>query len=339
MWLTNKKILITGGTGTIGKALLNKLLLYDVDHVYIFSRDEQKQDAELYYFRSNPRVSFIIGDIRNYKSVYSALRGIDIVFHAAAMKIVSICEHNPYEALMTNVVGTQNIIQSAVLNGVEKVIFTSSDKAANPTTVMGIGKLYSERLMAQANLIKENKTIFTAVRLGNVFGSRGCVLDLFKKQIEKQNHVTVTNPDMSRFICTIDEAIELLIKSGEAASGGEIFIRKMPSIRIMDLAEVLIDYLTPAFSKDPNTIKIQITQKQQSEKLFEELITLHEAERSLEFDNYYCIFPTIGKYKVDEYDYKNGKQVTSEISSDTHLHLTKQEILNFLLKNKLIQSE
>lgn len=336
MWLTNKNILITGGTGTIGRALLNRLLQYDVNHVYIFSRDEQKQDEEIYYFKRNPKVSFIIGDIRNYQSVNSALRGVDIVFHAAAMKIVSICEYNPYEAFITNVIGTENIIQSATLNGVEKVIFTSSDKAANPTTVMGTGKLYSERLMAQANFVKENKTVFASVRLGNVFGSRGCVLGLLKKQIEKQNYVTVTHPEMSRFICTIDEAVELLIKSGEIATGGEIFIRKMPSILIMDLAEVLIQYLAPAFSKDPGTIQIQITQKQQSEKLFEELITLHEAERSLEFDDYYCILPTIGKDKLNMPIYKNSKQVTSEISSQTHMHLTKQEILNFLLKNKLI---
>lgn len=336
MWLTNKKILITGGTGTIGKALLNRLLQYDVNHVYIFSRDEQKQDEELYYYRRNPKVSFIIGDIRNYRSVSLALKEIDIVFHAAAMKIVSICECNPYEAFITNVIGTQNIIESAILNGVEKVIFTSSDKAANPTTVMGTGKLYSERLMAQANLIKENKTIFTSVRFGNVFGSRGCVLGLFKRQIEKQNYVTITHPAMSRFICTIDEAVELLIKSGEMATGGEIFIKKMPSILIMDLTEVLIDYLAPIFSKDPSTLQIKITQKQQSEKLFEELITLHEAERSLEFDDYYCILPTIGNDKLNVPTYKNSKPVTSEISSQTHLHLTKQEILDFLLKNKLI---
>lgn len=336
MWLTNKKILITGGTGTIGKALLNKLLQYDVNHVYIFSRDEQKQDEELYYFKRNPKVSFIIGDIRNYNSVNSALRGINIVFHAAAMKIVSICECNPYEAFTTNVIGTQNVIRSAAINGVEKVIFTSSDKAANPTTVMGAGKLYSERLMAQANFIKDNKTIFTSVRLGNVFGSRGCVLDLFKRQIEKQNYVTVTDPAMSRFVCTIDEAVELLLKGGEIAAGGEILIRKMPSLLIIDLAQVLIEYLAPIFSKDPGTMQIRITQKQQSEKLFEELITLHEAERSLEYDDYYCILDTIGNNKLNLPAYKKSKRVTGEISSQTHLHLTKQEILDFLLKNKLI---
>lgn len=336
MWLSNKKILITGGTGTIGKALLNRLLKYDINHIYIFSRDEQKQEAELYYFRQNPKVSFIIGDIRNYGSINSALRGINIVFHTAAMKIVGICENNPYEAFITNVIGTQNIIKSATLNNVEKVIFTSSDKAANPTTVMGVGKLYSERLISQANFIKENSTIFTTVRFGNVFGSRGCVLDLFKNQIEKQNYVTVTHPDMTRFICTIDDAVDLLIKSSEIATGGEILIRKMSSIRIVDLAEVLIQYLAPIYSKNPKDIEIRITKKLASEKLFEELITTHEAERAFEFDDYYSIFPTIFSNKQNIFDLAKGKAVYGEISSNTSPTLTKEQLLDFLIKNKLI---
>lgn len=336
MWLSNKNILITGGTGTIGKALLNRLLNYDVKHIYIFSRDEQKQEAELYNLKYNPKVSFIIGDIRNYHSINTALRGIDIVFHTAAMKIVSICENNPKEAFITNIIGTDNIIRSATLNGVEKVVFTSSDKAANPTTVMGVGKLYSERLMTHGNFINENNTIFSTVRFGNVLGSRGCVLDLFKEQIKNQDYVTVTDPGMTRFICTIDDAVDLMLKGAEKAVGGEIFIKKMPSIRIEDLAEALINYLAPAFSKDPKSIKVQFIGKQPSEKLFEELITTHEAERSLEFDDYYCILPTILKGSKNIYPIKNCKAVSGEISSHTNRLLTKEEIINFLLANKLL---
>jgi FlaA1/EpsC-like NDP-sugar epimerase len=336
MWLSNKKILITGGTGTIGTALLKRLLLYDVDHIYIFSRDEQKQDAELHYFKENSKVSFIIGDIRNYDSINSALRDIDVVFHTAAMKIVGICENNPYEALLTNVLGTENLILSASVNRVEKVIFTSSDKAANPTTVMGVGKLYSERLMSQANFIKGNTTIFTSVRFGNVLGSRGSVLDLFKNQIKKQDYITITHPDMTRFISTIDDAVEMLINGGELAKGGEIFIKKMPSVGIVDLAEVLISYLAPKSFKDPDSIKIKVIEKQQSEKLFEELITLHEAERALEFEDYYCILPTTSKEKPSINEVKDSKQVLCEISSENSIHLTKQELLDFLIKNQLI---
>ncbi|ADL51712.1 polysaccharide biosynthesis protein [Clostridium cellulovorans] len=336
MWLSDKKILITGGTGTIGKALLNRLLLYDINHIYIFSRDEQKQESDLYYFKQNPKVSFIIGDIRNYDSINSALRGVDIVFHTAAMKIVGICENNPYESLTTNVIGTENIIKSATLNNVEKVIFTSSDKAANPTTVMGIGKLYSERLISQANYLMGNSTIFTTVRFGNVFGSRGCVLDLFKKQIQKQNFLTVTHPAMTRFICTIDDAVELLIKSSEIAIGGEIIIKKMPSIKIVDLAEVLIEYLAPKYSKDPKNIGIKITKKQASEKLFEELVTTHEAERAFEFDEYYSILPTIISDRQNIFNLSKGKPVLGEISSDNDVHLTKDELLAFLIKSQLI---
>lgn len=336
MWLSNKKILITGGTGTIGKALLYRLLQYDINHIYIFSRDEQKQEMELYHLKYNSKVSFIIGDIRNFNSINSAVRGIDIIFHTAAMKIVGICENNPYEACITNIIGTQNIINSAISNRVEKVIFTSSDKAANPTTVMGTGKLYSERLISHANFIKENTTVFSSVRFGNVFGSRGCVLDLFKNQIKEQDYVTVTDLGMTRFICTIDDAVDILLKSAEFAVGGEIFIKKMPSIRILDLAEILVQYLAPILLKDPNKIKIITTQKQQSEKLFEELITLHESERSLEFEDYYCILPTVKNTNLINYATENSKTVTSEISSENSIHLTKQEILDFLLKNKLV---
>jgi FlaA1/EpsC-like NDP-sugar epimerase len=336
MWLSEKKVLITGGTGTIGTALLKRLLLYDVDHIYIFSRDEQKQDAELHYFKENSKVSFIIGDIRNYDSINSALRDIDVVFHTAAMKIVGICENNPYEALLTNVLGTQNLILSATANKVEKVIFTSSDKAANPTTVMGVGKLYSERLVSQANFIKGNNTIFTSVRFGNILGSRGSVLDLFKNQIKEQDYITITHPDMTRFISTIDDAVEMLINGGELAKGGEIFIKKMPSVGIVDLAEVLINYLAPKSFKNPDSIKIKVIEKQQSEKLFEELITLHEAERALEFEDYYCIFPTTSKDKSSINEVKNSKPVLCEISSENSARLTKQELLDFLIKNQLI---
>lgn len=336
MWLDNKKIVITGGTGTIGKALLNKIIDFNINHVYIFSRDEQKQDEELLRLEHNPKVSFIIGDIKNYESINSALKDIDIVFHTAAMKIVRLCESNPYEALLTNVIGTQNIIRSAMENKVEKVIFTSSDKAANPTTVMGVGKLYSERLFSRANFIKGNTTKFTAVRFGNVLGSRGCVLDLFKKQIQHENFVTVTHKDMTRFVCTIEEAIDFLLKSGEVAVGGEIFIKKMPNIRIMDLAEVLIKHIAPIYSIDPCNVKIKITEKQASEKLYEELVTAHEAERTLEFPDCYCILPTVYKDNSGLYDFKNSKPVAGEISSDTSAYLTQSELLNFLKNNNLI---
>jgi FlaA1/EpsC-like NDP-sugar epimerase len=336
MWLTNKRILITGGTGTIGKALLNRLLQYDVEQIYILSRDEQKQDTEHQFYKKNSKVSFIIGDIRSFECVNSALRGIDIVFHTAAMKIVGICENNPYEAFLTNVIGTQNIIKSASFNGVKKVIFTSSDKAANPTTVMGVGKLYSERLMSQANYINENNTIFTVVRFGNVLGSRGSVLDLFKSQINKQDYVTVTHPDMTRFVATIEDSVDMLINATEFAIGGEIFIKKMPSVRIMDFAEVLIEYLAPLALKNPKDIRIEITEKQQSEKLFEELITLHEAERALEFDEYYCIYPTICNIRSNINETEKGKPVLGEISSQTSKQLTKHELLDFLINNRLI---
>lgn len=334
MWIDSKNILITGGTGTIGKALLNQLLTYNVDHIYIFSRDEQKQDAELHNIGQNPKVSFIIGDIRNYDSVNSVLKNIDVVFHTAAMKIVRICEQNPFEAFETNVIGTENIIRASIINGVQKVIFSSSDKAANPTTTMGIGKLYAERLMTYANFIKDCNTTFTSVRFGNVLGSRGCVLDLFRNQIQNHDYVTVTHADMTRFICTIEQSVELLIKSGEMGKGGEIFIKKMPSIRVMDLAEILIEYLAPIYGKDPKTIKIKITEKQLSEKLYEELVTAHEAERTIELKDYYCILPTL----INNKDNINniGKLVSREISSNVNTHLTKTELLNFLLKNKLL---
>lgn len=336
MFLDHKNILITGGTGTVGKALLEKFLSYNINHIYIFSRDEQKHNAEMNKFQNHSKVSFIVGDIRNYNSIDRIMKGIHIVFHTAAMKIVRICEYNPSETFYTNIIGTQNVIKSAISNGVEKVIFTSSDKAANPTSVMGISKLYCEKLVSHANFIPNSNTIFTCVRFGNILGSRGCVLDLFINQIKTQDYITLTHPDMSRFILTKEESAELLVKSAQYAIGGEILINKMPNIRIYSLAKVLIQYLAPRFSKSPDGISIKIIDKQPSEKIHEELITLHEAERTLEFDNHYCILPTIHQERWKQYNLGQSKKISKEISSDTCSYMSEQELLNYLLKKKLI---
>lgn len=337
VFLDNRTVLITGGTGTVGEALLENLLKYDIKHIYIFSRDEYKQDILSNKLNHPDNVSFIIGDIRNYNSLNSIMKGVDIVFHTAAMKIVRICEYNPYEALNTNIIGAENLIRSAIANNVEKVIFTSSDKAASPTSLMGISKLFCERMISHANFLPKSNTIFSSIRFGNIIGSRGSVLDLFINQIKNGEDVTVTDKDMSRFILSIDEAVNFLIKSAEISMGGEILVNKMPSLKICDLAKTLINYLAPKFGKDPDSIKIKIIGKQEVEKLYEELIAPSEISRSLEFQDYYCILPTIYKDKWKDYGFKNGKKLTGCISSDkVDKYMTEKDILAFLLDKKLI---
>ena len=338
MLLERKNVLITGGTGTVGKELLKKMLTYNIHHIYVLSRDEQKQEIETRQFQNHPKVTFIIGDIRDYDTINTMMKGIDIVFHTAAMKIVRICEANPYETFLTNIIGTQNIIRSAAANNVKKVIFTSSDKAANPTSTMGISKLCAERLMSHANFMPGSSTIFTSVRFGNILGSRGSVLDLFIRQIKTKDHITLTHSDMSRFIFTIDEAVDFLLKSAEIAVGGEVLINKMPNVRIYDLAKVLIRHLAPRFSKNPDTIKIKIIGKHPSEKIYEELVTAHEAERTLEFDDYYCILPTTHRETWQQYHSVQGKAITREIASNTLAFMNEEDLLTFMLEKDLIKA-
>lgn len=290
MTYEGKKILITGGTGTIGHHLIKRLLKENPGVIRIFSRDEYKQyNMQLEFYDSIHKLRFLIGDIRDQQRLVRAMEDIDCVFHLAAMKHVHLCEYNPFEAVQTNVIGTQNVIQAAIMAGVKKVLFTSSDKAISPTNNYGATKLTAERLISAAEYQKGPKsTVFSSVRFGNVIGSRGSVIPLFKKQILEKGHVTVTDLKMVRYMMTPEQAISLMLKANDLACGGEVFVLKMPIVRLSDLVEVVIEE-----TKKKYYIKSDIDIKEiglrPGEKMYEELMTPDEQRVSLETADMYII--------------------------------------------------
>jgi FlaA1/EpsC-like NDP-sugar epimerase len=288
----DKTILVTGGTGSIGSEIVRKLLEYPVRQVRILSRDEYKQFQMEQELKDQPkgRVSFLIGDIRDRDRVLLAAEGVDMIFNAAAMKHVHLCEFNPFEAIKTNVLGTQNLVDAARYHNVEKYVHISTDKAALPANVMGATKLLAEKIAISAEQYKgTHKTIFSAVRFGNVFASRGSVVPLFMEQIEKGGPVTLTHKDMTRFMMSIPQAAELVLKAAFYSKGGELFILKMPVMRIEDLARGMIEIFAKKYGHDPKDIKIQIVGKREGEKIYEVLMTEGEAEDIFENDYMFCI--------------------------------------------------
>lgn len=286
---TNKKILITGGTGTIGYHLTKQLLKHEPSVIRIFSRDEYKQyEMSQDFHEHSSRMRYLIGDVRDQQRLLRALEDIDYVFHLAAMKHVPFCEYNPFEAVQTNVIGTQNVIQASIQAGVKKVLFTSSDKAISPTNTYGATKLMAERLISAAEYQKGPKaTTFSSVRFGNVMGSRGSVIPLFKKQILEQGKVTVTDPEMLRYMMTPTQAIGLILKANEMANGGEVFVLKMPVVRLGDLVDTMIELLIVKDNRK-NIIKL-ITGLRQGEKMYEEIMTVDEKMISTEMDEMFVI--------------------------------------------------
>jgi UDP-N-acetylglucosamine 4,6-dehydratase len=288
-----KKILITGGVGSIGSELARRLLPLEPGIVRIFDNNETGL-YDLQHELGSRRVRILIGDLRDRDRLVMALEGIDLVFHAGALKHVPLCEYNPFDAVKTNVIGTQNVLDAALVCGVKKVINVSTDKAVSPTNVMGATKLLAERLTISANYYRgEKKTVFSSVRFGNVLNSRGSVIPIFRRQIDLGGPVTLTHPEMTRFYMDIPSAADLIIRAGMLAQGREIFILKMPAIRITDLAEVMIRELAPRSGHDPSSIRLEIIGKREGEKLSEELMTEEEAERAYESDEMFIILPKV----------------------------------------------
>ncbi|BCB96067.1 membrane protein [Dissulfurispira thermophila] len=335
-----KCILITGGAGTVGKTLIRQLLLSDIQEIRIFDNNE----TELFYltdeYRGESRVVFFLGDVRDRDKLIKITRGVDVIFHTAAFKHVILSEFNPFDVVQTNINGTQNIIEAALTNNVGKVIFTSSDKAVNPTNVMGTSKLMAEKLITAANTIRyDKKTIFSSTRFGNVLGSRGSVVPIFKKQIKNGGPVTLTDNRMTRFVMTVDEAVGLVVESSLIARGGEVFVTKMPVIRISDLADVMIDILAPMYGYKPDSIKIIEIGKKPGEKLYEELMSHEEMGRAIELKKLFVIFPAFRDlYKID-YTYKDIVSYALEnpyISSDEP-YMSKEELRAYILKHRLVE--
>ena len=336
----NKKILITGGTGSIGQEIMREILKYEPTVVRILDIDETKQFELQHEYEDYDNVRFLLGDIRDKDRLSRAIEDIDVIFHTAALKHVLACEYNPFEAVKTNVIGMQNLIDVAMDAEVEKVIFTSSDKAVNPTNVMGATKLLAERLMTSANYYKgTRKTKFFSVRFGNVLGSRGSVIPLFKKQIEMGSSVTITDNEMTRFIMPMREAINLLFKATEIAQGGEIFIFKMEALKIADLAEVMRGELAQNYGYSPDKIKMEIIGTKPGEKLYEELMTEDEARRALESDDMFIVLPEmkeLSDIKKSTYPSTSQAEIKAYTSKDTE-HLTKEGIKEILYRENLIE--
>ena len=339
----DKRILITGASGTVGKELTRQLLTssrFKMSEVVCADNNE----SELFFLEQNhledPRFSSYYVDIRDYGRVSQITRGIDVIFHTAALKHVVICERSPFDAVQTNILGVQNIVRAAHENDVEKVIFTSTDKAVNPTNVMGTSKLMGERLITAANTMsKDGGPVFSSTRFGNVLGSRGSVLPIFAGQIAEGGPVTLTDADMTRFIMSIEEAVSLIINSSELMQGGEVFVTKMPVVNIADLAQVMIDALAPDFGFDPKDIAIRIIGSKPGEKLYEELMSNEETRRAKELKNYFAVTPAFkGFYSNTDFEYEDEspEPVTNAYNSSVETALTQEQILKFLMDNKLL---
>ena len=314
----DKRILITGGTGSIGSELVRRLLEYNPKVIRVFSNDENAQFDLEQELKEYDNLRFLVGDVRDKERLGRATEDIEIVFHAAALKHVPSCEYNPFEAIKTNVIGTQNLLEVAMDEEVEKAITISTDKAVNPVNVMGATKLLAERLTIAANYYKGlRRTVFSCVRFGNVLGSRGSVVQLFEKQIQNGEAVTVTDPDMMRFVMSMDRAVESVLKAAQMAKGEEIFVFKMPALRVGSLAEVMIEKLAPKYGYDPKDIKIEIIGKRKGEKLCEELMTEDEAMIAYETEDFFLILPGppregLKRISVKRYASKDIRELTKK---------------------------
>jgi len=290
------KILITGGTGTFGSALVRRL---QSDYkIIVFSRDEKKQD-DLRKELNNPNVKFYIGDVRDRDSINHAMRGVDYVFHAAALKQVPSCEFFPIEAVKTNILGVENVLNSSIANNVKKVVILSTDKACYPVSAMGMSKALMERLMIAKS--KDSETIMCATRHGNIIGSRSSVVPLFIEQIESGKPITVTDPKMTRFMMTVDNAIDLVLHAFDKGESGDIFVQKSMSIRIGDLVRAMLEF----YNADN---KISYIGARCGEKLHEVLVTGEEISRAVESKDYYRIYADlegVGYCKTE--GYKHGE--------------------------------
>lgn len=310
----DKTLLITGGTGSFGNAVLDRFLQTDIGEIRIFSRDEKKQD-DMRNRLKNPKIKFYIGDVRDYNSIHHAMHGVDYVFHAAALKQVPSCEFFPIEAAKTNVFGTQNTIDAAVANKVDKVICLSTDKAAYPINAMGISKALMEKVaVAASRNIPEDSTTVCLTRYGNVMASRGSVIPLFVDQIKEGNQLTVTDPNMTRFLMSLEDAVDLVLFAFEHGHQGDLFVNKAPASTIGDLAEAVKQIF-----KSKNEIKIIGTRH--GEKLYETLCTREEMQKAEDMGDFYRIPADNRDLNYSRY-FSEGEQDISKIE-DYHSHNTK----------------
>ncbi len=336
----NKTLLITGGTGSFGNAVLDRFLATDIGEIRIFSRDEKKQDDMRHeYQRSMPEVSdkikFYIGDVRDLQSVKNAMHGVDFIFHAAALKQVPSCEFFPLEAVKTNVLGTENVLTAAIEAGVKKVICLSTDKAAYPVNAMGTSKAMMEKvIVAKARTVSPEETLICCTRYGNVMCSRGSVIPLFIDQIKAGRPLTVTNPDMTRFIMSLDEAVDLVVYAFQNAESGDIMVQKAPACTIGVLAQAVKEL----FNADN---EIKVIGIRHGEKMYETLLTDEECVDAVDMGNFYRVPADKRDLNYDKFfsDGIQHKSALTAFNSDNTALLTVEQVKEKLLTLQYIQDE
>lgn len=332
--LKNKILLITGGTGSFGNAVLSRFLLTKhFSEIRIFSRDEKKQD-DMRHRLNNPKVKFYIGDVRDKRSIDGAMTGVDYIFHAAALKQVPSCEFFPMQAVRTNVYGTENVLDSAIQHGVKNVVVLSTDKAAYPINAMGISKAMMEKIaIAKGRALGETaKTTICCTRYGNVMASRGSVIPLWIDQIKAGKEITITDPNMTRFMMTMDDAVDLVLYAFQHGKNGDLFVQKSPAATLNVLANSLIDL----YKSDA---KIRVIGTRHGEKLYETLVTREEMAKSIDLGNYYRIPCDDRDLNYDKYFVEGEEEIAH--MEDYHSHNTTRldvdEMIKLLLKLDIIQ--
>ncbi|MBP1178484.1 UDP-glucose 4-epimerase [Methylobacterium sp. PvR107] len=334
MMFAGKTLLITGGTGSFGNAVVQRFLATDIGQIRIFSRDEKKQEDMRLLLR-DPRVRFFIGDVREYGSIAQATKGVDYIFHAAALKQVPSCEFYPMEAVRTNILGAENALNAAVQNGVERMVVLSTDKAVYPINAMGLSKAMMEKLtIAKSRMLDRNDTILCATRYGNVMASRGSVIPLFVNQIKEGKDITITDPTMTRFLMSLEESVDLVLFAYQHGSQGDIFVQKAPACTVADLAEAL-----RTIFKARNEIKIIGTRH--GEKLFESLVSREEMARADDLEGFYRI-------PADDRDLNYSKFFTAgetaisaaeDYTSHNTTRLDQKQVVDLLMGLDYIQRE
>ena len=322
-----KTLLITGGTGSFGNAVLRRFLKSELKEIRIFSRDEKKQD-DMRKKYNDTKIKFYIGDVRDYNSVENAVRGVDLIFHAAALKQVPSCEFFPIEAVKTNILGTNNVLDAAIAHKVKKVICLSTDKAAYPINAMGMSKAMMEKVaVSKGRNLSENETIICRTRYGNVMASRGSVIPLFAKQIDENKPLTITNGDMTRFMMTLDDAVDLVIYAFEHGKQGDLFVQKAPAATIEVLAEAVMKYMD-------KKVDIKNIGTRHGEKLYEVLVTTEEMLNAEDLGEYYKIVADNRDLNYNKYFSEGNEKVeeTKEYNSHNTERLNVEGMMELLKK-------
>ncbi len=331
----DKTLLITGGTGSFGNAVLRRFLDSEIKEIRIFSRDEKKQD-DMRKFYKNPKLKFYLGDVRDINSVVDVMRGVDYIFHAAALKQVPSCEFHPMQAVKTNVIGTENVLNCAIDAGVKKVIVLSTDKAVYPINAMGVSKAMMEKVaVAKSRNLDDEKITIACTRYGNVMASRGSVIPLFIDQIRQGKDITITDPSMTRFMMSLDQAVELVLFAFENGKNGDIFVQKAPAATIELLAKTLKNLL----GRPDHTVKIIGTRH--GEKLYESLLTKEEMVRAIDMGDYYRIPADNRDLNYNKY-FDEGQDIITE-ADEYHSHntyrLNEEELREMLVNLREIQED